>query len=50
MRQDMQREVRALAHADRRADPGEPGQHHLANLLDPGEADRVDIANPSPRS
>ena len=41
--QHVQGEVRALAHADRRADQGEPGQHHLADLLDPGEADRIDV-------
>ncbi len=35
--------MRALAHADRRADQGEPGQHHLADLLDPGEADGIDV-------
>ena len=31
------------AHADGGTDQGEPGQHHLAHFLDPGEAHRIDV-------
>ena len=39
----VQGEMRALAHADRGADQGEPGEHHLAHFLDPEEVDRIDV-------
>src|SRR6185437_3291919 len=41
--ENMERKVRLLAHADPRADEREPGEGHLANLLDPGERDRIEI-------
>src|SRR5262249_17866333 len=40
---DAQREMHALDDGDRGADGGKPGEAELAHLLDPEEADRIEV-------